>query len=171
MMEMKPGLRPDPREDAFVQNMVRARTRLSWSQNELARRLRDGAGLSFHQQTVQRIEAGERPVRLSEALLIAKVLGMGDLEAAATPTSAKEAWSALETTVKLSASEQRKTKRQLWNLLIVIDEAGRTLAVDVNTYRQAAADPSMLDNKLVDRATEVSTSWEKLARLRDHLTS
>src|SRR3954452_15593861 len=104
-MELKPSQSPDPWEEAFLQNMVRARIRLSWSQNELARRLKDGAGLGFHQQTVQRIEAGQRPLRLSEALLIAKVLGMGDLQAAATPISAEGAKLALAASVRLSGSE------------------------------------------------------------------
>ncbi len=44
------------------------------SQSELARVLRD-AGHPFHQQTVQRVEIGDRPVRLQEAFAIADALG------------------------------------------------------------------------------------------------
>lgn len=43
------------------------------TQTDLARELQR-YGLRFHQQTVQRIEAGERPVRLNEAYVIAQVL-------------------------------------------------------------------------------------------------
>lgn len=44
------------------------------TQTDLAKRLRTSYDLPFHQQTVQRIESGERPVRLDEAYLIAEEL-------------------------------------------------------------------------------------------------
>lgn len=43
-------------------------------QTELARALR-AKGFSFHQQTVQRVESGERPLRHSEALALADLIG------------------------------------------------------------------------------------------------
>ncbi|KQR64572.1 hypothetical protein ASF89_08795 [Frigoribacterium sp. Leaf172] len=49
------------------------REALGITQTELARELR-AKGLSFHQQTVQRVEGGERPVRLDEAFLISDAL-------------------------------------------------------------------------------------------------
>jgi len=65
-----------PWESTFLAQMVRLREEKKISQAELARRLRDGEGkLPFHQQTIQRIENGDRPVRLNEAFLIAKELG------------------------------------------------------------------------------------------------
>ena len=45
------------------------------TQTDLARALK-AYGLPFHQQTIQRIESGERPVRLNEANLIARELGV-----------------------------------------------------------------------------------------------
>lgn len=62
-------------DQVFIDRMARERTRLDVSQSELAKLVNAAAGLSFHQPTVQRIEAGERPVRLHEAMVIAEALG------------------------------------------------------------------------------------------------
>lgn len=64
-----------PWEAAVAENMRRERVRRDWSQNELAKRLA-AAGLSFHQVTVQRIEDGQRSLRLNEAMVIADVFGV-----------------------------------------------------------------------------------------------
>jgi len=63
-------------EAQFVRNMAQRRKELGMTQAVLARHLSD-RGLAFHQQTVQRIENGERPVRLNEAVLIVQTLGLG----------------------------------------------------------------------------------------------
>lgn len=62
-----------PWESAFITRMAQRRAALGMTQNELARRLKE-RGLPFHQQTVQRVEVGERPVRLDEAHVIAEIL-------------------------------------------------------------------------------------------------
>ena len=62
-----------PWERNFRERMAALREALGMTQTDLARRL-SVWGLPFHQQTIQRIEAGERPVRLNEAHLIAKSL-------------------------------------------------------------------------------------------------
>lgn len=62
-----------PWELRFITNLQRLRERRSLKQTDLARALRR-AGLPFHQQTIQRIENGDRPVRLNEAYLIAQEL-------------------------------------------------------------------------------------------------
>lgn len=62
-------------ERNFTQQMQRLREARKMTQTDLARELKAYL-LPFHQQTIQRIESGERPVRLNEALLIAKVLGV-----------------------------------------------------------------------------------------------
>lgn len=61
-------------ERNFIRAMKVMRENARLTQTELARELR-AAGMSFHQTTVLRIEAGERPVRLNEALMIADVFG------------------------------------------------------------------------------------------------
>ena len=64
-----------PWEYTFRRKMSQLREAEGITQNEFAKRLKS-KGLSFHQQTVQRIEAGERPVRLDEAHVIASTLGV-----------------------------------------------------------------------------------------------
>lgn len=59
-------------ERNFRERMERMRTAAGMTQTDLARVLREHYGLPFHQATIQRIEAGERPIRLNEAHLIAK---------------------------------------------------------------------------------------------------
>lgn len=57
----------------FAVQMSERRRAKGWSQTELAKRVTE-AGVKFHQTTVQRIESGERPLRLTEALAIAEAL-------------------------------------------------------------------------------------------------
>ncbi|MFC4062782.1 helix-turn-helix transcriptional regulator [Planomonospora corallina] len=59
-------------EANFIQQMRLLREARKMTQSDLARELKK-FGLAFHQQTVQRIEIGERPVRLNEAHLIASI--------------------------------------------------------------------------------------------------
>jgi transcriptional regulator with XRE-family HTH domain len=74
-------------ERNFRQQMQRLREAQELTQTDLARSLK-AFGLPFHQQTIQRIESGERPVRLNEAHLIAKTLGVtvDSMTAAGTPS-------------------------------------------------------------------------------------
>lgn len=64
-----------PWERSFALSMAALRQALGYSQNELARRLRD-RGLQFHQVTVQRVESMDRSIRLDEAFVIADELGV-----------------------------------------------------------------------------------------------
>ena len=64
-------------EKNFRDNMVRLRQSADMTQNDLARHLREEHGLPFHQTTIQRIESGQRPIRLNEAHVIGQVLGAG----------------------------------------------------------------------------------------------
>lgn len=61
-------------ERNFRETMKRTREAHGWTQTELARRVRAHGGLAFHQQTIDRIESGKRPVRLNEAHVIAQEL-------------------------------------------------------------------------------------------------
>lgn len=59
----------------FATQMRERREAKGWSQTEMARRLAE-EGLKFHQTTVQRVEIGQRPLKLTEAMVIANVLGV-----------------------------------------------------------------------------------------------
>lgn len=61
-------------EARFRENMKRHREWIELTQTEFARMMK-ARGFAFHQQTVQRIESGERPIRLDEAFAIAELLG------------------------------------------------------------------------------------------------
>jgi transcriptional regulator with XRE-family HTH domain len=63
-------------ERNFRERMLRMRESKEMTQTDLARALRSNYALPFHQQTIQRIESGERPVRLNEANLIASTLNV-----------------------------------------------------------------------------------------------
>lgn len=65
----------DGREAVFVERLRALRELNGWSQSELARRAQE-AGLAFHQQTVDKIERGRRPLKLSEALTLSTLFGI-----------------------------------------------------------------------------------------------
>lgn len=67
------GLDGQQWEQNFREHMRELREAMGLSQAELARRIR-AKGPAFHQQTVARIESGDRPVRLNEAFLVAEEL-------------------------------------------------------------------------------------------------
>lgn len=60
----------------FGANVRLLREKRGMPQTELAA-LMKSRGFAFHQQTIQRIEAGERPVRLDEASELAMIFGRG----------------------------------------------------------------------------------------------
>lgn len=53
-----------------------AREMRGWSQEALARHLKETAGLDLHQSAVARLEGGKRAIRLNEASALAKLLGL-----------------------------------------------------------------------------------------------
>lgn len=59
----------------FARNVRLRRISGGMSQTELAKRMKAN-GFAFHQQTVQRIEDGERPVKLDEAIAISELFGV-----------------------------------------------------------------------------------------------
>lgn len=61
-------------EGNFAFQMKDQREARGWSQTEFAKRL-SARGLPFHQTTIQRIETGRRPLKLTESIIIAEVLG------------------------------------------------------------------------------------------------
>ena len=60
----------DEREARFVAKMIELRNEKGWSQNEFSKQLQS-VGLNWKQPTVARVEEGSRPLRFTEALVIA----------------------------------------------------------------------------------------------------
>lgn len=75
--EMIPRMAEDPTKTdlRFAANVKRLRELNGWSKAELVRALNDAGWESAHQTTITRLENGERPARLGEAELIARVFG------------------------------------------------------------------------------------------------
>lgn len=96
-MDELPGLEKSvagtatPWEDYFRDHLQRMREKSGMTQTDLARLLRDDYGLAFHQQTVQRIESGERPVRLNEAMAVSEVFKQKIGTLVSPPTELTEA--------------------------------------------------------------------------------
>jgi transcriptional regulator with XRE-family HTH domain len=63
------------RERWFGENLRAAREQQEMSQTALAKRMAAAGFSNFHQSTVARLEAGDRPVRLSEGLELSLILG------------------------------------------------------------------------------------------------
>ncbi|EFV12498.1 helix-turn-helix transcriptional regulator [Segniliparus rugosus] len=74
----------------FALQVAQLRENMDLSQEALARQLRE-VGLPFHQATVQRIEAGARPVKLGEAFAIAQALGSTVEAMSSSPKTSAEA--------------------------------------------------------------------------------
>ena len=64
------------RERWFGENLRAAREQKEMSQTALAKKMAEAGFSNFHQSTVGRIEAGERPVRLSEGQELSLILGI-----------------------------------------------------------------------------------------------
>ena len=157
---------PDhPWEASFVANMTRARLAQGLSQTGLAKRL-SARGLGFHPQTVQRIEAGERSIRLNEAVLIVEVLGM----APAGSLGVDAAVFANETQAREGLSQAVQRGRRLWRDIGTRDEQERAQTEEVLRvlwsslahYRETTIglgiDP---DPDLVDRCNAIASQLFK----------
>lgn len=106
---------PEVDEERFRQNMREGRESRGWSQGEMSKRLIEAGWPIFHQTTISRIEAGERPVKLGEARAIAAILGKS-LSDMVVP-AAEALWlSVLESemkSVRESRDEIEKSVREL----------------------------------------------------------
>jgi transcriptional regulator with XRE-family HTH domain len=133
-------------EMTFVENMRMLRERRGMSQTEFAKRANEH-GLAFHQPTVQRIENGQRPLKLTESLVIAGLLG-STLEQMMNDTSLPFAYSMLtehSSWKELEGSIERlRSERGVRHKMEVIQE-------DLDDYRAAAerfkepTDPAVIE--------------------------
>lgn len=158
-------------ESNFRERMEKMRTAAGMTQTELARVLREQYGLPFHQATIQRIEAGERPVRLNEAHLIAHAF-QADLETmtAAHGTPAVVV-SNLIAAAKAFIVHAEETRRFLADQTAGMDWAMRELykawEAYADTQQQAGleVDPGLAE--LVMLASELQDSYtQALAAIR-----
>ncbi|WP_174527616.1 helix-turn-helix domain-containing protein [Micromonospora maritima] len=63
-------------EQTFGGQVREAREARGWSQEALARRLREEIGLELHQTAIARLERGDRTIRFNEVTALARVLNL-----------------------------------------------------------------------------------------------
>lgn len=73
----------------FARNMVAHREASGMSQKDLVEQLHSQGWTSVYQNTISRIEKGERPVRYGEALAIARAFGVSVEKFTLTPTESR----------------------------------------------------------------------------------
>ncbi len=161
---------PPAWEDNFIERMKELRT-AKMSQTELARQL-NRRGLPFHQQTVQRIEKGERPLRLNEAHAIAEILGSDPADMARPVTSdEQELQHAVEELqfYSLQIVESGLRWKRNWDR-----ERHRLRVTTANLDEKASIDDKVLQavqlaRQLIDRADAVNElqteCYQKLAQI------
>ena len=117
-------------ERHFATNLQAARERLRMSQYELAQRASQ-RGLKFHQTTLQRIESGRRAVKLSEAALLAELVGESldsMMQSPSVPAMYRLVLNALDFEGVSDARETIKT------LVVYIDGAGSNASTAWERY-------------------------------------
>jgi len=143
--------------------MVLFREAHGWSQKDLVEKLREQGWTSVYQNTISRIEKGDRPVRYGEALAIAQVFGEPVEKFTLTPEHASLA-------VSLSSARQGHMFAAMDALAHQrrLEEARAKLREAVSKARAAGIEPTELPDG--DRFALVSTTVEdELALALDEL--
>jgi transcriptional regulator with XRE-family HTH domain len=124
-------------EEAFGAQVRFAREAREWTQDALARHLRDASGVSMDQAAVARLELGKRAIRLNEAVALASLLGL-DLKqygGKIAPLSDEQYPEALEHLDKVQALEQQASDA-LTHVRRTRDEALSRAERDLAAWRE-----------------------------------
>jgi transcriptional regulator with XRE-family HTH domain len=149
-------------EARFAANIRARRESVGWSQGELARRLRENGWENFHQTTVSRIEKGDRPIRLGEAVAVAELLGV-PIDKLLERTERMQALLVWEEAVAA-------IRRAFRNLLVARDEyesERRTLNVILEHPARVTLPQNVLDN--ATRAVKLTPAEAVALDLSDDL--
>ncbi|UFS58917.1 helix-turn-helix transcriptional regulator [Subtercola endophyticus] len=146
---------------SFARNVKRMRERVGWSQLELAQRLSEIGVPGFHQTTVARIESGQRALRASEAIAVARLLEcrVEDLAESSNMAELRESRQYLNDRIKqLRDAAQELTHARMLTAMQLdrkypysksgdLDEYRRTiLANDVDDFLFGYVEETLLDN-------------------------
>lgn len=133
--------------DALIgANIQRYRTASGLSQAELAERLSE-RGEQVHQQTVQKIEKGTRPLRFSEGLRIAEILGV-PFSAFAQPTPDTDG----SVRIQRQTTSVANAARALDESVVKLAEELLRLAV---VYARSAVPEEKPDEEITERARKM----------------
>jgi transcriptional regulator with XRE-family HTH domain len=145
----------------FRERIVLQRTQREWSQMEVARRLTAMGIDNMHNTTIAKIEAGDREIKLDEAVALAELYGLSiESLIGRRPGSADDiqyALVALEDAVFTSRNELNRTSKSLWNRLndVPSDFPGYdTTAELVGEYSRHLNSALEVLNELVNRLTD-----------------
>jgi transcriptional regulator with XRE-family HTH domain len=127
-------------EARFGARVRQAREDRGWSQEALARHLRDtAAGVDLHQSAIARLERGERAIRFNEAAALAKVLNI-DLRPFAgidvEPLLTEEDYER----VKALAEERRTMEKQVADQLLNLRKQHEDEAAELEQTRMHIAE-------------------------------
>lgn len=148
-------------EGRFAEWLKGARAGAEMSQADLAKALTE-RGVSAHATTIAKIEAGDRSVKLDEAVAICSVLGgsLGELFPASDPLGLDKRLSSLERAMyNLSAevSDAAEGLRLASDDVLVGLLAGRSSHDDAHTLRVVANCAMKEADRLVHEAFELSS--------------
>lgn len=153
-------------EDVFVRQMKRRRTALDLSQAQLANRIAELGG-NLYQQTIAKIESGQRAVRLQEADLIAQALRSTVSEMLALsigdPESSPETMDIDELITQVKALQRRRDEYTERVHQAREEEARALDAVQVATQQAAVA--SMEARRVAAHLSEVESELNHLSRI------
>jgi transcriptional regulator with XRE-family HTH domain len=107
-VENDPDPSPDLTDKRFGENLRMAREQAGLSGAQLAKRMQDAGYRSIYQQTIVRVEAGGQPVKLREALELARICGT-TLDALTRPPEL----AILAARIRSAARDVREARRQL----------------------------------------------------------
>ena len=156
-----------PWEHSFAHMLTQLRTEAGMTQTELARRASE-AGLSFHQQIIQRIENEVRPVRLNEAHVLARIFGMplDELDSALIDTDT--AYARADEAAATAARAAGQAITALRSQLSVLDAANSEARANLEQYRAyVATQPSGYHPS---NLTALENALERSEWTRDQLT-
>lgn len=155
----------DARQRSFVQRVKEHRGRNGWTQTDLAREMK-ARGFAFHQQTIQRLEDGRRPVRLDEAFAFADIfdVSMPEMTYSWDGMRAAEIFDAYAASSHLSTGLELKVKAAFEDLARLKDslEYGREpegAAAGVEILRRVVA---TLDQMVESADESVEPYWNAL---------
>jgi transcriptional regulator with XRE-family HTH domain len=169
------GGRPDPEVQAGWA-LRRLRLSRNWSQEEVARRMK-ACGYDFHQTTIAKIEAAQRPLRVRELADFAALYGVGVQELVYPPNHRSLA----ETDQEIAEVTARRdiVRDQAAKARCQLDAARQAMYHAEETYHASVTEATILEGhlavllearrKLVGWASEEGRSSEVSAEdLRKH---
>ncbi|MGP6171032.1 helix-turn-helix transcriptional regulator [Microbacterium sp. A204] len=134
---------PPQDEENFARRMAELRVQQEMSQSELARKMVEAGFDTYSQMTVSRTEKGDRPIRLGEARVLAKILD-SSVEQMTRGSDVEENVSYAELVKHGLTTEIIETARRLDNYVDALGHASEAMSrlrsYDADEAREAIAD-------------------------------